>query len=212
MKNKNSNIIEKIEAPGWDAIVETFTKIYPNQKEPLHYAPMVSWRLGGEDPLDGISVYDGGEYFHFVTFGFSELYEKESEDYDYSGYGFELTLKLKKSSLNNKDEEIECICGILQSLAKISYEDGSIFQPYEYIYTGQKNGMDSRSKSNITGFVTALDRAGEISTPNGKLQFVELIGVTDRELNQVIDEKISVEELLKKLGNTLTDYKRKSLY
>ncbi len=70
---KNSNIIEKIEAPGWDAIVATFEKIYPTQKEPLHYAPMLSWRLGGEDPLDGISVYDGGDYFHFVTFGFSEL-------------------------------------------------------------------------------------------------------------------------------------------
>ena len=85
---------------------------------------MLSWRLGGKDPLDGISVYDGGDYFHFVTFGFSELYEKESKDYEYSGYGFELTLKLKKSSLINKDDEIGCICGILQSLAKISYEDG----------------------------------------------------------------------------------------
>lgn len=209
---KNSNIIEKIEAPGWDAIVATFEKIYPTQKDPLHYAPMLSWRLGGEDPLDGISVYDGGDYFHFVTFGFSELYEKESEDYEYSGYGFELTLKLKKSSLINKDDEIGCICGILQSLAKISYEDGSVFQPYEYIYTGQKTGMDSRSKSNITGFVTTLDEAGEISTPNGKVQFVQLIGVTDKELKQIIDEKIDVEELIKKLGNTLTDYKRKSLF
>ena len=89
---KNSNIIEKIEAPGWDAIVATFEKIYPTQKEPLHYAPMLSWRLGGEDPLDGISVYDGGDYFHFVTFGFSELYEKESEDKEWSGYGMEFTL------------------------------------------------------------------------------------------------------------------------
>ena len=79
-------------------------------------------------------------------------------------------------------------------------------------YTGQKTGMDSRSKSNITGFITTLDEAGEISTPNGKVQFVQLIGVTDKALKQIIDEKISVEELIKKLGNTLTDYKRKSLF
>ena len=72
--------------------------------------------------------------------------------------------------------------------------------------------MDSRSKSNITGFITTLDEAGEISTPNGKVQFVQLIGVTDKELKQIIDEKIGVEELIKKLGNTLTDYKRKSLF
>ena len=43
----------------------------------------------------------------------------------------------------------------------------------KYIYTGQKTGMDSRSKSNITVFITALDEAGEISTPNGKVQFVQ---------------------------------------
>ena len=52
----------------------------------------------------------------------------------------------------------------------------------------------------------------KISTPNGKVQFVQLIGVTDKEVKQIIDEKISVEELVKKLGNTLTDYKRKSLF
>lgn len=211
MKNNNSNRIEQVETPGWDAITNAFEKLYPNQKDPLHYAPMISWRLGGEDPLDGISIYDGGDYYHFVTYGFSELYEKETEDYEYSGYGFELTLKLKKSSIVNKDEELGCIGGILQTLAKISYDDGSIFQPYEYIYTGQKTGIDSKAKSNITGFITVLDEAGEISTPNGKVQFVQLIGMTDKELTAIIEKKYSVEEMAAKLGNTLTDYKRKSL-
>lgn len=212
MKNNNSsNRIEQVEAPGWDSITAAFEKLYPNQKEPLHYAPLIPWRLGGEDPLDGISVYDGGEYYHFVTYGFSELYEKETEDYEYSGYGFELTLKLKKSSLVNKDEELSCIGGILQTLAKISYDDGSIFQPYEYIYTGQKTGIDSKAKSNITGFITVLDEVGEISTPNGKVQFVQLIGMTDKELTGIIENRYTVEELATKLGNTLTDYKRKSL-
>ena len=209
--NNNSKRIEQMEAPGWDAITAAFEKLYPAQKEPLHYEPFITWRLGGEDPLDRISVYDGGDYYHFVTFGFSELYEKETEDYEYSGYGFELTLKLKKSSIVNKDDELSCISGILQTLAKISYDDGSIFQPYEYIYTGQKTGIDSNSKSNITGFITVLDEAGEISTPNGKVQFVQLIGMTDKELTAIIDEKYSVEEMAAKLRNTLTDYKRKSL-
>ncbi|CAH0435449.1 MULTISPECIES: suppressor of fused domain protein [Clostridium] len=54
---------------------------------------MEAW---GIRPLDGISIYDAGEYYHFVTYGLSELYEKECEDKEYSGYGFEFTLKLKK--------------------------------------------------------------------------------------------------------------------
>lgn len=45
---------EYIETSGWDAITRAFEKLYPEQTDPLHYAPMISWRLGGEDPLDGI--------------------------------------------------------------------------------------------------------------------------------------------------------------
>lgn len=50
---------------------------------------------------------------------------------------------------------------------KDNFENGDIFQPFEYIYTGQKTGMDSKSISNITGFVTVPDEVGEINTPNG---------------------------------------------
>ena len=202
---------EYIETSGWDAITRAFEKLYPEQTDPLHYAPIISWRLGGEDPLDGISVYDGGDYYHFVTYGLSELYDKESEDFDYSGYGFELTLKLKKSSLKNTEEELNCICGILQTLGRITFENGDIFLPFEYIYTGQKTGMDSKSISNITGFVTVPDEVGEINTPNGLLQFVQLVGMTDAELKTIVDKKNTVEEMIEKLGHSMTDFKRKSL-
>ncbi len=103
-------------APGWDAITAAFERLYPGQTEPVHYAPIISMRLGGSDPLDGISVYDGGEYWHFVTYGFSELYEKESENKEYSGFGMEFTMKLKKGiAADTADEqaEIRCVCGIL---------------------------------------------------------------------------------------------------
>ena len=55
--------------------------------------------LGGNDPLDGISVYTAKEpieHWHFVTYGFSELYEKETGDPENSGFGFELTFRLVK--------------------------------------------------------------------------------------------------------------------
>lgn len=93
---------EEIEAPGWDAIDKLCDKVYPNQKNPKHYGAMIKWRLGGSDPLDGISVYDGGDYWHFITYGLSELYEKESEDKEWSGYGMEFTLKLKRITTKMK--------------------------------------------------------------------------------------------------------------
>jgi hypothetical protein len=77
--------------------------------------------LGGNDPLDGISVYDGGDFWHFVTYGFSDLYEKETKDPEWSGFGFELTMKLKKTASvvlsDTDDAEIRNVAGILQSLA-----------------------------------------------------------------------------------------------
>lgn len=198
---------ENLETHGWNYITKTFEKIYPNQDNPLHFGTAVPWSLGGKDPLQGISIYDGGDYYHFVTYGFSEIYEKESKNKEYSGFGFELTLKLKKNP-NIDDNELKCVAGILQAIGRITFEDGDIYHPNEYIYTGQTSGMDSKGASKITGFITTLDEAKEIDTPNGKLQFVQLIGMTDKELKQIIDKKLTVEELFSKLSNTLTDYTR----
>lgn len=216
---KENNEFEIIDTAGFDAIEKRFKKMYTKQEE-IHFHAVVSSRLGGDDPLDGISIFRGDGYYHFVTFGFSELYEKESDDMEYSGYGFELTFKLKmteeqrkrkKKDFDIKDKELKNICSILQELARYVFESGAIFQPNEYIWTGQKEGIDANKKSKITGFVTTLDEAGEINTPNGKVQFVELVGVTDNELKNIDAGKLKVEEFLKKLKTDVTDYNRKSL-
>ncbi len=208
-----------INSPGWDAIDAVFDRLYPNAQNPfqpgsngpLHFGTLISWDLGGNDPLEGISVYDAGDFWHFVTYGLSELFEKETENPEISGCGFELTLKLKKSGDMDADyREIQCIAGILQSIARLTFDEGEIFQPGEYIYTGQTQGIDAAASSALTGFITALDEAGEIDTPNGHLQFVELIGVTDAELKAIIDKKLSVRELYKRVGD-LTDYARPSM-
>lgn len=204
--NENEN------TAGWDAITEVFANLY-EEDAPKHYGVLVSWQFGGNDPLDGISVYDGGDYWHFVTYGLSELYEKESDDMEYSGFGMEFTLKLKKNCYEDEESEIRCICGILQSVARITFNSGELFDTYEYLYTGQKEGMDSRQKSLITGFITIPDEmaGGEINTPNGKVSFVEFIGVTDAELTKIKDKEMTVKELYDMLGTDFTDYSRASV-
>ena len=68
--------------------------------------------------------------------------------------------------------------------------------------------MDNRQQSALTGFITALDEAGEIMTPNGKVQFVKLIGATDAELKELYHKEITVKEIAEKIGSDLTDYSR----
>lgn len=197
---------------GWKAIEAACLKMYLGQTNPKHYGTIISWRFGGNDPLDGINIYDGGDYYHFVTFGLSEIYEKESENKEYSGFGFELTVKLKKDGLDDEESSIRGMCGILQAIARLTFNNGEIFRPDEYIYTGKTTGMDPAGKSLITGLITQLDSLGEIESPNGKLQFVELIGVTDAELKAIIDKKLKGKELYERLGSDYTDYKRDSLF
>ena len=203
---------DDVKTIGWDAITSEAERVYPDQKNPKHYASLIKWKLGGPDPLDGISVYDAGNYWHFVTYGLSELYEKESQNKEYSGYGMEFTFKLKKDNYENEEMEIKCICGILQQIAKITFANGEIFNPYEYLYTGQTQGIDSQKKSNITGFITIPDpNFNEINTENGKVSFVEFIGATNEELLALKNKEITVEELYNKLQSDVTNYNRNSV-
>ena len=197
---------------GWDAITAKFESIYPGQTNPQHYGTLISYQLGGDDPLDGVSVYDGGDFWHFVTYGFSELYEKETDDPEWSGYGFELTLKLKKLPsiiLSKKDDtEIKNVAGLLQSLARYVFDSGNGFRPYEYIYTQQQDGFDANKESKLTGFATLPDNAGTIETPNGKVEFICVIGMTDKELKSIYEKKHKTKEILELLKSDLTDYSR----
>ena len=212
-KNKNVEKIneEDIKAIGWDAITEACEKIYPTQKDPKHYGTLISWELGGNDPLRGISVYDGGDFWHFVTYGLSELYEKKSNNKEISGYGMEFTFKLKKDNYDDEEAEIRCICGILQSIARLTFTRGEIFKAYEYLYSGQTEGIDTKMKSNITGFITMPDQQLKtINTPNGKVDFVEFIGATNNELLALKNKEIDVKTLYEKIGSDITNYNRNS--
>ena len=197
---------------GWDAIIKECERVYPAQKNPKHYATLLTWVLGGNDPLDGISIYDGGAYWHFVTFGLTELYEKESSNKEVSGYGMEFTFKLKKDNSMEEEAEIKGICGILQHLARLTFTRGEIFDAYEYLYTGQREGIDVKMQSNIKGLITIPDtNLKPIDTPNGKVKFVEFIGATNEELLEIQNKKITVGELYKALGSDITDFNRDSI-
>ena len=190
--NKQEIPKEEIRADGWDAITEAFEKVYPTQKDPKHYGTLISWRLGGDSPLQGISIYEGEDYWHFVTYGLSELYEKDHYE--------------------DEEAELKGICNILQTIAKLTFVNGEIFRPYEYIYTGQTQGIDIKMLSNITGFITIPDTdVAPISTPNGYVEFVEFIGATNNELIALKNQELTVKELYEKMGTDVTNYHRDSL-
>ncbi len=203
---------EGMEPIGWDAITAAFDALYPQQKDPKHYGTIVSWELGGNDPLRGVSIYDGGDFWHFVSYGLSELFEKESDDPKQSGWGMEFTFRLAKDGLGDEELEIKGVVGILQALARMTFTKGEVFAPFEYVYTGQTAGIDVEQTSALTGFITVPDEsAAGIDTPNGHLEFIQFVGVTDPELRSLIDKQITVQELYASLGSGVTNFQRTSV-
>ncbi len=83
---------------------------------------------------------------------------------------------------------------------------------YEYLYTGQTQGIDVEMKSNITGFITIPDNElNPTNSPNGKVTFVEFIGATDSELIALKNKELDVKSLYEKIGSDITNYSRKSV-
>ncbi len=199
-------------SPGWDAITQECGRAYPGQAEPKHFASLIKWRFGGNGPLDGISVYDGGAYWHLVTYGLSELYEKELDNPNISGYGMEFTFKLKKGCYENEDAELKNLCGILQSISRVTFTKGELFLPFEYVSTGQSEGIDVRQLSQITGFFTLPDQELKaVQTPNGRVEFVCFVGACYQELLALRERTLTVRELYERLGTDVTDFQRESV-
>ena len=158
---------------GWEAIRDAFNEIYADSLENTQqFGTLIGWQLGGPDPLDSFRVYDGGDFWHIVGFGLSELFEKQSENQEVSGYGLEFTFKLLKAGCNDEQQEIKTVISIMQDLARLTFEEGEIFLPFEYIYTGQQHGFDSEEQSQLTGFITVPEpKLESLQTPFGKLIF-----------------------------------------
>lgn len=171
-------------APGWNAIDGALRPIYGDQ-EPLHWAPTLHHRLGGSDPLDGISAYRRAEplpHWHFITYGFSELYAKESDDPKFSGFGFELTFRLRAASLDESPPT--WALNFLQNLARYVFSSGHPFDVGHYMHL---NGpIESGSETKIRAIVLTSDpELPAIETPNGHLQFLQVVGITLDELTAV---------------------------
>lgn len=167
----------EVSAIGWEAINDVLRPVYGDQEPRRHYAPRVSSRLGGTDPLDGISVYDREEptpHWHYVTFGFSELYEKEESDPDVSGYGFELTFRLARDPTD--EEPPVWPLNFLQNLARYVFSTGRVFD------VGHRMGLNgpiaANSETRITEIAFCQDpELKATDTPNGRLQFLQVVGL-----------------------------------
>lgn len=154
--------------------------LYPGQ-EPRHFGAVISYRLGGSDPLDGISVYRSEEarpHWHFVTFGLSELYAKETEDPGVSGYGFELTFRL--ACAPDASEPPTWPLNFLQNMARYVFKTGNVFDDGHWMTANGPIALNENTQICSMGFVED-PRLPALDSPNGSLKFIQVVGLTDEE-------------------------------
>lgn len=203
---------KKTQLYGMDAIDKEVESVYPSSTLHTNYVALQRWDLGGTEPLDRVTIHDGGDYYKYVTYGLTELYDKESKDKTKSGFGMEFTFKLKKAAYKDEDAELKNVVRVLQTIARSTILHGEIFKPYEFVYTSQTEVMDTEQKSNIAGFIIVPDKELEsLDTPYGRIDFLAFIGVTQKELLAIRKQEITVQELYEKLGTDVTSYNRESV-
>lgn len=207
-----SSTAKKTQLYGMEAIDKEVESVYPSNTLHTNYVALERWDLGGTEPLDRVTIHDGGDYYKYVTYGLTELYDKESKDKTKSGFGMEFTFKLKKAAFKDEEKELKNVVGVLQTIARSTILNGEIFKPYEFVYTSQTEVMDTEQKSNISGFIIVPDKElKSLDTPYGRIDFLAFIGVTKEELLAIRKQEITVKELYEKLGTDVTSYTRKSV-
>jgi len=153
------------DAVGWLAIDKELERLYPNQ-EPVHYGTVLKFILGGEDPLDGQSIYKSSnqtDHFHIVGYGLTSLYyDEDCVGEEYSNWGFELTFRIKKRNNEEPSDQIWAL-NLMQNLAKYVFKSET---PFDECHTINANGSiraDYNSEITAILFVNDPELGAEVN-------------------------------------------------
>jgi hypothetical protein len=172
-------------SPGWDAINRQLEPLYPGQ-EPKHWGTIIKYRLGGPDPIDGISAYEATgtvPHWHFVTYGMSELHAKESDNPDVSGWGFEFTMRIARRA---GEPPPMFALSFLNNLARYVFDTGNVFAPGHHLDLNGPIALGSDTTIRAVAFAPD-PQLGTVDTPHGRVSFLQVVGLTLDELSAARD-------------------------
>lgn len=198
-------------APGRDAISRTLDALYKG-RQPRIFDNPVPLSRGGDDPLDAISVWQRNEpvpHWHYVSYGLSDLYGKTSSSAA-SGHGFELTLRV--AAERDALEPPLWPMHLLQSLARYVYRTGHGFHDGHRM---SANGpITLATPSELCSMAFTFDRElPPIDTPNGRLAFLQVVGITldEEAVAHKWDTRKLLDTLLPHMPLLTTNAQRSSL-
>ncbi|CAK1587969.1 unnamed protein product [Parnassius mnemosyne] len=201
---------ERLVPAGLKALCDAYSRLYPDQPNPLQVTTRLKYWLGGQDPLDYISMYwNPGKpeehippHWHYVSFGLSDLHgdgRVHAVGANESGLGLELSLRLAAdvpgpsgtsgaSGSPGAGDPGPSIAApplwpaaLLQALARYLLLTGNKFCAGDHI--SWHAPLDGDSGSRVRHLLVVDDpQLPTIHTPHGTVNFVQMVGCTSREL------------------------------
>ena len=175
-------------APGWDAIDAVLVGQYGDQ-EPRQVGSTLAYASEG--------------HWHYVHLGLSELFEPVPGAYPaVSGWGFELTMRVPRDG----DQPPVWPFRMLEEIARYVNDKRAVLAPGHRLDVRQPvtghPGVEGAPDTGLTVFAFAVDPVlGEIDTPNGRVVFLQAVGVTAAEKDRMVAG--STAEVLAGLGDRL---------
>lgn len=195
------------EAPGWEAIDAALRPLYGDQA-PRHIGYMPPAALSTN--LQGCSAYQAEDHWHYISYGLSQLYHPgPQDDPEVSGWGFELSLRVP---LGDDNHAPGWPFTMLNELAKHVNGNRVRLEPGDRIdlqapITGYPHTPDG-VPTELTVFAMTVDpQLGTIHTANGRLTFLQAVGVTQHEKDRMITESTAavLDELAQTSSLLITD-------
>ena len=128
-------------------------------------------------PVEEITIHEirDPRHWHLVTYGLSELHGKDTGDPETSGWGFELTFRA------DGDERPLWAADLLTSLAAYVWSSGHPFADGHNVDLRGPIRLDV--DTDITAAIIVEDPVlGSMEGPFGRVQFLQVVGVTAGEL------------------------------
>lgn len=200
---------------GFTCISNRIKEFYPDQ-EGLYYGTILPGYLGGNDPLDGVEIWEsdkGCPHWLYVTYGFTDLYTDDEEDIDDeaatdSDPGGEADTENTADGECSEDTDNNPVSGFGFELTFRLKRDGEDTPPgwtinmlqnlARYVFsTGNAFGSGHHLNANgpialetdtrLTCIGFLTDpELGSTDTVNGSMIFLEAIGITEDEMNAMM--------------------------